>query len=108
MCVRCALDVERSDNCFAWNVSQLEISRFKISLVVDWWMSENWGNVCEFRVECEVNDERMRVECETNEERMLNGWCVDDEWTMNEWGLKGEKCGWNMGEKGKMRKFGWF
>ena len=35
--------------------------------VVDWWMSENWGNVCEFRVECEVNDERMRVECETNE-----------------------------------------
>ena len=30
--------------------------------VVDWWMSENWGNVCEFR-----------VECETNEERMLNG-----------------------------------
>ena len=41
--------------------------------VVDWWMSENWGNVCEFRVECEVNDERMRVECETNEERMLNG-----------------------------------
>ena len=41
--------------------------------VVDWWMSENWGNVCEFRVECEVNDERMRVECETNEERMMCG-----------------------------------
>ena len=27
--------------------------------VVDWWMSENWGNVCEFRVECETNEERM-------------------------------------------------
>lgn len=31
-------------------------------LVVDWWMSENWGNVCEFRVECETNDERMMNE----------------------------------------------
>ena len=41
--------------------------------VVDWWMSENWGNVCEFRVECEVNDERMRVKCETNDERMMSG-----------------------------------
>lgn len=27
--------------------------------VVDWWMSENWGNVCEFRVECEVNEGGM-------------------------------------------------
>lgn len=42
-------------------------------LVVVWWMSENWGNVCEFRVECEVNDERMRVKCETNDERMMSG-----------------------------------
>lgn len=30
--------------------------------VVDWWMSENWGNVCEFRVECEVNEGGMRSE----------------------------------------------
>ena len=28
-------------------------------LVVDWWMSENWGNVCEFRVECETNEGGM-------------------------------------------------
>ena len=28
-------------------------------LVVDWWMSENWGNVCEFRVECETNEGEM-------------------------------------------------
>ena len=27
--------------------------------VVDWWMSENWGNVCEFRVECETNEGGM-------------------------------------------------
>ena len=27
--------------------------------VVDWWMSENWGNVCEFRVECETNEGEM-------------------------------------------------
>ena len=88
MCVRCALDVERSDNCFGWNVSQLEISRFKISLVVDWWMSENWGNVCEFR-----------VECETNEGEMWNEWWTDDEWTMSERWVNDERM---RAKRGKM------
>ena len=64
MCVRCALDVERSDVRaivlleMSANLKLVVLKSVDLS-VVDWWMSENWGNVCEFRVECEVNDERM-------------------------------------------------
>lgn len=71
------LDVERSDVRaivlveIPANLKLVVLKSVDLS-VVDWWMSENWGNVCEFRVECEVNDERMRVECETNDEWMMN------------------------------------
>lgn len=69
MCVKCVLDVERSDVRaivlveMSANLKLVVLKSADLS-VVDWWMSENWGNVCEFRVECETNDGRMRVDDE--------------------------------------------